>query len=162
MPIEDESTRLRNARRRENANGGEVFQGDFGVRLGGQGVVNEATISQEVSVPNHIKSLKFTVRARREFSGSDEDVLVVDFLDTDDQVLDSAVLRDTANFIAAHDPPHVFQTFRLLSHAPPTAPLSGKTIRVRLRTVEGDGMPTTFVIDNASLSYTNWGLQLGS
>ena len=147
------------------SSGGFVFQGEYGVRLGGVGSVNEASISRDVVVPFDIKSLKFTARVRREYSDADptvRDSLIVDFLNENDEVLDQAVLYDTSNNVRLdHEPPHIFKTHVLVSYAPSTAALAGKTVKVRLRTVEDNEGASTFVVDNASLSYAVWGLQIG-
>lgn len=148
----------------ENANTGEVFQGDFALRLGGAGAVNEARVWRNVSVPSGIKSLKFTLRVRREYADANDDVedqLVVDFLDQSDVVLDSAVLYDTGSVRLDHEPPNIFQTHVLVSYAPSAATLAGKTVKVRLRVVEDDEGASAFIVDNASLSYAEWGLQIG-
>jgi hypothetical protein len=147
----------------EDAPSPNVFQGGHGVRLGG-GLDNEASITQTVAVPGNIKGVKLTLRARREWADANNDVedqLVVDFLDAADNVLDSAILEDTGNIKLHHSPQHSISTHFLLSYSPSVAKLAGKTVKVRLSTVNDDEGPTTFVIDNVSLSYSEWGLQIG-
>lgn len=148
----------------ENANmSNVVFQGGFAARMGGA-VNSEASITQAVSVPSGIKGIKLTLRARREYADANLDVqdqLIIDFLDASDAVIESAVLYDTFNTRLDHDPPHNFRTHNLLSYTPSVAKLAGKTVKVRLRTVNDDEGPSTFIIDNVSLSYSEWGLQIG-
>jgi hypothetical protein len=141
-----------------------VFQGDFAVRLGDVGAFHEASITRSVVVPPNIKSLKFTVRARRSFADANddfEDALSVDFLNTSDEVLDTAVLYDTGAVRADHAPPSNYRTHVLVSEFPSTGSLSGKTVKVRIRVAEDDEGPSSWIIDNASLSYSEWGLQIG-
>jgi hypothetical protein len=140
-----------------------VYQGSYAVRLGDVGAANDASITRSVVVPPNPKSLKLTVRARRSYSDVDDsvDALIVDYLSASDELLDSAVLYDTASLRADHAPPSNYRTHVLLSDFPSTGALQGQTVKVRLRVAEDAADASSWVIDNVSFSYSDWGLQIG-
>ena len=128
------------------------------------GAFHDASITRSVVVPPNIKSLKLTLRARRSFADADndfEDALIVELLDESDELLDSAVLYDTGDVRADHAPPNTYSTHVLVADFPSTGSLQGKTVKVRLRVTEDDEGPSSWIIDNVSLTYADWGLQIG-
>ncbi|WP_321474577.1 M4 family metallopeptidase [uncultured Paludibaculum sp.] len=136
--------------------GNAAFLGDNWARLGGQGIVNTATLRQNVDIPKGVSNVKLTFRVRvdsGEIIGVDAlNVNVLEFGTYQKLETLKTILSDTdTNTADNYHGQQKFNGFDLTAY-------KGKTIILEFQAQEDSGLATTFHIDNVGVTYTTLGL----
>jgi hypothetical protein len=149
----------------ENAPDATVaFDGLRALRLGGQGDGDSTQAGQAVQMPLQMATLEFSVRvsvAGQEDGPPISDKLVLELWDlgTFQKIAEYPVADESDYFWQGLD--DAWRNYRRKSVSIPPYSVKGKLVLVRLKTIEDAQKPTYFFVDNASLRYTQYGLQLG-
>ncbi len=140
-----------------------AFEGFRALKMGDQGTDTATEAGQAVQMPHQMKTLDFSVRLRivsEEDDVDDEIWLELWNLGTFQKIAEFRL----ASFFHQPDTPGIDDYWRRYFRKNVSIPphlVNGKQVLLRLRTKEDNGKPTRFYVDNASLRYTLFGLQLG-
>jgi Zn-dependent metalloprotease len=152
-----------------------AFDGEKAMKMGNQGGDAVSVAAQVVKVPKNIKSLDFSIRIKvttgegaKDASESNDDELVVELLKKiNDFQFEKISEHHLAYFYDIIEFPGTKEYFAKYFRANVSLSpglYSGKDILVRLKAIEYDTKgfptPTTFYVDNASLRYSEYGLQI--
>ena len=148
----------------EGSSPGLYFYGERSIQINGSAGDVARSIEQTVSVPFGIKTLEFSARVRMQTDFDiDTENLFVDLLDINDVLLEShAIAKGKGILDEAKINPASYQFYHhLVLFELDAALLQNKTIKLRIRHESSeDDSDVTFHIDNLSLFYTNYGVQL--
>lgn len=146
-----------------------AFQGMNSLKMGGQGADVRTEAGQVVQMPQQMASLTFSVRVNPvslevdvDNTPEDDDSLWVEFWDM-------STFTKLGEFMVSHftDQPywqgieHTWRGYRRKEVSIPPGLVNGKNVLVRMFTKETATKATTWFVDNASLRYTEWGVQMG-
>jgi len=141
-----------------------TFDGERALRLGYQGVDGMSTAGQTVAVPSKLKTLKFSLRFRiAAESGEDlDDQLWLELWDAKKfEVIEKHLITEATTTPGVVGLDDYFAKYRRREISLTPANYSGKEILVLIRAYEDAGKKSAFIIDNASLRYTQYGVNIG-
>jgi hypothetical protein len=147
---------------------GPAFHGQS-LKMGGLGEADTTRAGQAVQMPLQMATLKFSLRLKivtaetvPDGTTADDDYLRLEIYDLDSfSMLAEYPVAHWSDQPGTQGEEHLWRGFFRREVSIPPALVAGRHILVRLRTNETSTKPTTFFVDNASLRYTQFGIQSG-
>lgn len=148
-----------------NVNQTVAYDGQRALQMGGQASGATTEAGQAVQMPQQMVTLDFSVRVK--VLGSEPGPPVTDFLKLElwnlatFQKIAEYPVADQSDIIGYPGDQEAWRGYVRKNVSIPPGLVQGKNILYRLKTTEDNQDPTWFFIDNASLRYTLWGVQIG-